>query len=405
MVILECLPIISYLTLYPGMKNSSPFRKKTTCILLSIASCLVFPALLMAQTDPADSTKKTISINLPVTKITFSGMLQTQYIYSFTKDNDVNGVNHLPGEQFAGNSFFVKRARMQLSAAVNDRISAVILVNFGDFSGNPQNKVLENAFIKYSVNDYVNFQVGQFRPQFGQEDNYPVDFVRSIDYSNQYYLFGANSWQSFQVGASFLGAIKKGPVPITYSIGVFNGNNRNQTDNENGKIVPARVVMQFDKSLQLGLNGGYGSNTHKEIWAYGFDIDYKKPLNEDWTFELVSEYKQGINSQMFFASSNPTSIGEYQMRGGYVLPNLTRKIRNTRLKSIEFAFRYEYLDSDFKRKGNARNSYVPMVSASFAESYAIRVQAGYLIDRYQTNIPGTAQYNGNRLICQVQARF
>ncbi|WP_170123246.1 porin [Pedobacter nutrimenti] len=388
------------------MKNIYPsFNKKSKNILLNLASSLLFPTLLMAQNNPADSTKKTISINLPVTKITFSGMLQTQYIYSFTKNNDINGVNHPAGDQFSGNSFLVKRARMQLNAAVNDRINAVILVNFGDFSGNPQNKVLENAFIKYSVNDYVNFQVGQFRPQFGQEDNYPVDFVRSIDYSNQYYLFGANSWQSFQLGASFSGAIKNGPVPITYAIGVFNGNNRNQVDNDNGKIVPARVVMEFNKSLQLGLNGGYGSNTRKEIWAYGVDIDYKKPLNEDWSFELVSEYKQGINSQMFFAATTPTSIGDYQMRGIYVLPNLVRKIRNTRLKSLEFAFRYEYLDSDFKRAGNSRNSYVPMVSASFAESYAIRVQAGYLIDRYQNNIPGTAQYNGNRLICQVQARF
>jgi hypothetical protein len=33
------------------------------------------------------------------------------------------------------------------------------------------------------------------------------------------------------------------------------------------------------------------------------------------------------------------------------------------------------------------------------------VQVGYLIDRYQRNIPNTTQYNTDRIICQVQARF
>lgn len=349
-------------------------------------------------------------IDIPVTsktKINISGMLQTQFNYSLDDDIDINGLHHSGNEKFSHNSFSVKRARVQLNAAISDRIQAGILVNFGDFTGNPQNKVLENAFIKYSVNDYVNFQFGQLRPQFGQEDNYPVDFVQSIDYSNQYYLFGANSWQSFQIGASFFGQIKDLPVPIQYYIGVFNGNNRNQTsDNDDGKIFPARLVFGLSKNTHFGLSGGAGKNMGEKIWAYGLDIDYKKELSERWGMQFVSEYKQGINSQLFFAQTEPLiPINRFAMRGIYALPTVSYRFKETRLKSLEFAFRYEYLDADFKQSGNARQSYIPMLSASFAEAYAIRIQVGYLMDRYQRNIPNTNQYDTNRIICQVQARF
>lgn len=349
-------------------------------------------------------------IDVPVTaksKINFSGMLQTQFNYSLDKDIDITGKHHTGTELFSHNSFSVKRARIQVNAAISDRINAVMLVNFGDFTGNPQNKVLENAYIKYSVNDYVNFQFGQFRPQFGQEDNYPVDFVRSIDYSNQYYLFGANSWQSFQIGASYFGEIKNISIPVKYYIGVFNGNNRNQlTDNDDGKIVPARLVFGLGKNTLFGASAGVGRNMGQKIWVYGADIDYKKQLNEKWNVEFVSEYKQGINSVAYFAQTDPViPISSYGMRGIYVQPNMGYSFKNTRLKNLEFAFRYEYLDSDFKLEGNSRQSYIPMVSASFAEAYAIRVQLGFLMDRYERNIPNTTQYDTNRIILQAQARF
>ncbi|MFA4869498.1 MAG: porin [Pedobacter sp.] len=353
---------------------------------------------------------KAQGINVAVSekaKINFSGMIQTQFNYSLDNDIDIAGKHHTGSEHFSRNSFSVKRARVQVNAVINERINAVMLVNFGDFTGNPQNKVLENAYIKYSVNDYVNFQVGQFRPQFGQEDNYPVDFVRSIDYSNQYYLFGSNSWQSFQIGVSYFGEIKNVSIPVKYAIGVYNGNNRNQVgDNDDGKIVPARLVFGLGKNTELGVSGGAGKNMGQKIWAYGADVDYKKRLNEKWDIEFVSEYKQGINSVAYFAQEDPViPINRYAMRGVYLQPNIGYSFKNVRLKKMEFAFRYEYLDADFKQEGNARQSYIPMVSASFAEAYAIRVQVGYLIDRYQRNIPNTIQYNTDRIICQVQARF
>lgn len=366
--------------------------------LLPVLLCC-FPVFLSAQ-----------GINIAVSekaKINFSGMIQTQFNYALDDDIDITGKHHSGTEHFSHNSFSVKRARLQLNATISDRINAVMLVNFGDFTGNPQNKVLENAYIKYSVNDYVNFQFGQFRPQFGQEDNYPVDFVRSIDYSNQYYLFGANSWQSFQIGASYFGEIKNISVPIKYYIGVFNGNNRNQIgDNDDGKIVPARLVFGFGKHTQFGVSAGAGKNMGQKIWAYGADIDYKRQVNEKWDVEFVSEYKQGINSAAYFEQADPViPISRYAMRGVYLQPNVGYSFKNTRLKKLEFAFRYEYLDAEFRLDGNSRQSYIPMISASFAEAYAIRVQMGYLMDRYERNIPNTTQYNANRIICQVQARF
>ncbi len=82
----------------------------------------------------------------------FSGVLQTRYIASFTNGVDVNGRNFDPTADPKGvrNTFLVKRARVMIKANINDHFSANILANFADFNGNASNKVLENAYIKYS---------------------------------------------------------------------------------------------------------------------------------------------------------------------------------------------------------------------------------------------------------------
>ena len=205
--------------------------------LLLLLNCCVIIGYGQETVKP-DSTKA---------KITMKGLFQARYSFSANKDIDVNGLHHADGSA-TYNDFDIKRARIQFASKISDRTDVVLLLNLADFKSDPKNKVLENAYITYRLNPHLNFKMGQFRPAFGLEDMYPVDVIKSMDYSNQYAAFGNNGWQSFQIGASVYGALK-GKLPVKYEFTVVNGNNRNQVmDSDNGKHFSSRVVRCSKKS-------------------------------------------------------------------------------------------------------------------------------------------------------------
>jgi hypothetical protein len=346
-----------------------------------------------------------------IKKISFGGVFQARYTGSLTKDVDVNGMHQPDAEEVVRNSFSIKRARLQAKAQVSDRFTAAVLVNLAEFSGDTKGKVLENAYISYRWNDAVNFTIGQFRPSFGLEDLYPVDIIQSMDFSNQYYAFGSNGWQSFQIGVSMFGAFnQESKIPMKYALSVVNGNNRNQaSDNDNGKLGTARLEFGNMNKLSLGLNGGFGAVKRQSVYAFGVDVSGVIPLAPKWDLQLQSEYKQGNNHQLYY--SLPDSIrskegvNRYIMDGVYILPNFRYKINYKKLTSIEFSMRYEYFDENDKHDGAIRQSYIPMISLAFLKDYGGRVQFGMQIDQYNKDIPGTKVHDSNLLIVQVQCRF
>lgn len=360
-----------------------------------------------------DSTAKDSSLQHVIgfiKKISFGGVFQARYTGSLTKEVDVNGLHQPNAEEVVRNSFSIKRARLQAKAQVSDRFTAAVLINLAEFSGDTKGKVLENAYISYRWNDALNFTVGQFRPSFGLEDLYPVDIIQSMDFSNQYYAFGSNGWQSFQIGVSMFGAFNKdSKVPMKYALSVVNGNNRNQpSDNDNGKLGTARLEFGDMNKLSLGLNGGFGAVKRQNVYALGVDVSGVIPLATKWDLQIQSEYKQGNNHQLYYAipdSVRKDPVSKYIMNGVYILPNFRYKINYHKLTSIEFSMRYEYFNEDEQHQGNVRQSYIPMVSLAFLKDYGGRIQLGMQIDQYNKDIPGTKTHNSNLLIVQAQCRF
>ena len=342
-------------------------------------------------------------------KITIKGLFQARYLVSAHKNIDLNGLHHTDGKA-TYNDFDIKRARLQFAARISDRTDVVLLLNLADFKVDPRTRVLENAFITYRLSPYLNFKMGQFRPAFGLEDMYPVDVIKSLDYSNQYAAFGSNGWQSFQIGASVYGAVA-GSLPLKYELSVVNGNNRNQVlDNDNGKHFSSRVELGVQKSRQvkLGLNGGIASVAGQTVHASGIDVSGVLPLAPKWFLVLEAELKQGSNHVLYFAMDSVKRRGnvrQYRMGGGYVLPNLRYVINYHRLSSLEVSCRYEYFDEDFRHGGNPRQTWTPMLSAEFLKGYNGRIQVGANIDRYQTNVSGSTRYNNSTWILQVQSRL
>jgi hypothetical protein len=352
-------------------------------------------------TSLPDSTQKV--------KITIKGLFQARYVFSANKNVDLNGLHHTDGKAIY-NDFDLKRVRLQFASKISDRTEVNLLLNLADFKSDPANKVLENAFITYRLNQYFHFKMGQFRPAFGLENMYPVDVIKSLDYSNQYTAFGNNGWQSFQIGASVFGDVE-GAVPIKYELSVVNGNNRNKAmDNDNGKHFSSRVefglVRKFN--IKLGLNGGLGLVSGSQVYASGVDISGVIPICKKWSLEVETEAKQGNNHTFYYGldtAKRTGGVSGYQMRGFYLLPNLRYAINYHRLSSLEFSYRYEIFDNDFQHTKNPRRTFTPMLSAEFLKSYNARIQFGINIDRYKRNVSGTTQYNNEQFVIQVQSRL
>jgi len=388
-------------------------NKIVNVLLAKALFFFLLPYNLLAQN--ADSLKipptpAPVATPVKYPQLQFKGLFQARYLVGLTDNVDLNGLHHSEGDVIQ-NSFDIRRMRAQVRAKISERTEVVALVNMAEFKSDPKNKVLENAYLKYTFNKNFAITVGQFRPWFGIEETYPVDIIKSMDFSNQYYEFGKNGWTSFQIGAALSGAVDIGTLPITYSFSVVNGNGRNQEmDKDNGKHYSTRIVMGLSKknNVNFGLNAGLGEVFNKEVYAFGADITADFQLTDRLFFETQMEAKQAINHNLYFSlpvDERTPYISNYQIRGFYFLPNLRYEIKYKKLSAIEFSCRYEYMDSNFRINSNVRQTLVPMLGFEFLKDYGARIQLGLQIDRYKHTIDNTITHNNNLLLLQVQSRL
>jgi hypothetical protein len=374
---------------------------------------------LLASYLPAISQQKdeTSLINADTTrnysrykrKLTFGGVLQTRYLLALTKNTDINGKNFDPlVTKGITNTFMTKRARVMVQATINDHFSANILANLSEFNTDPTNKVLENAYIRYSLNKYFHVQAGQFRPFFGIEDAVAADIIRTLDFSNQYYAFGKNGWQSFQTGISIFGSI----IPsgkLRYFVGAYNGNNRNQSsDDNNTKNFYTRIEADPAEGCTIGINAGSGSLGQSGTGnALGADATAKITLSRKWDLLLMGEYKSGANFIEYNSSAGEPklALNQFRMQGFYFFPTIRYNNNTRRLRAIEVSSRYEYLDENYKINSNARQTIIPNVSLIFADDFYAALQVGVSIDMYKKDVPLTTTYTRNLAYVQLQIRF
>lgn len=381
--------------------------------LIFLFFLIISSKLAAQQKDQTSSTDTITNYSTYQRKLNFAGVLQTRYLYSLTENTDVDGKD-FGTDSIKGitNTFTLKRVRIMVKADINDHFSANVLANFAEFNENPANKVLENAYIKYKLNKYFNLQAGQFRPFFGIEDAMPVDIIRTLDFSNQYYAFGKNGWQSFQVGLSIYGDILS-DGSFRYYAGVYNGNNKNQkSDNNDSKNTYVRLEKEISKRITLGANIANGSFGESGIGnAYGIDLTGKINFSEKWQLLFMAEGKIGTNFLAYTAHNanlNPEaklSLDDFKMRGFYVLPTLRYDWQNKRLRAVEFSSRYEYFDENYKVNSNARQTLIPNLSLIFADDFYAALQMGVSIDIYKKDIPLSTINTHSLAYVQLQVRF
>ncbi|MEY8759691.1 porin [Chryseobacterium tongliaoense] len=361
-----------------------------------------------AQVKDSIQTQQTDNVKYPVLQI--KGLFQARYLVGMAKDVDVNGLHHADGSG-TDNNFMVKYMRVQVRAQISKRTEVVVLANLADFKNDPKSRVLENAYLKYTFNPKLAFTVGQFRPWFGIEETYPIDIIKSLDWSNQYTEFGKLGWTSFQIGLSATGQLQLGEIPFQYAVSVVNGNGKNQVnDNDNGKQYSTRLVFGLAPkyNFNVGLNSGIGEVLGKKVYALGIDLSALVNFDPKWSLDMQLEAKQATNHVLYNAADpelRPSNPDAYLIRGAYFLPNLRYEINHRNLSAFELSCRYEYLDTNFRINSNPRQTITPMFGLEFLKNYGARIQLGVQFDRYKYQVANTSQYNNNLFIVQVQSRF
>lgn len=375
----------------------------------SFFSLNVFGQVEHPSLDDYSSEVKVEEPPIVYPKFKVGGLFQTRFLFSKMNGVDVEGLQHSQGK-FVDNSFEIKRMRVSMNANLTKNLSVVTLVNLADFRSDPKTRVLENAYVHYTVSKYFKFQVGQFRPAFGIEDSHPVDIVKSIDFSNGYYLLGSNGWQSFQIGAMGSGSVDLGSVPLNYYVSMTNGNGKNKIDDNNGKHYSSRFWLDIDKSKKftLGASAGVGNEFGESIYAVGLEGTYMINITKRLSLDFQVEAVQALNQSLYFGTAEAQRLGpldDYVMKDFYVLPNVRYELGLKHLQAVDFSMRYEYLDANSKLSSNPRQTLVPMASIEFLKGYGARLQFGVQIDNYKHNIPDTKTYSSRLVFMQFQCRL
>lgn len=393
-----------YLSTFATVKNVG-MKYMWKPILTSFLT-LSLVALLDAQ-EKKDSLKietpKTKEFKIFNKKATIGALLVGDYANSFTKEVDMNGKHNPSG---ANNGFYLVYFRVNGKFAINDQLSAQILVNFADFKSDPKNKVLEIAALKWTPSTYFNLQVGQFRPYFGLEDMYPAEIMKSYAWSNQYSLLGKSNWESFQIGAAVSGSLIKKKIPLRYYYTFYNGNGKNQLqDNDNSKNHSLRLEYDVLPKLQLGVNDAATKVEGQNANMFGADISYHTKLSKLWNAGFNSEFKYGTNVSAFTAATLAgKNISDYKMTGFYIIPFISRTINENNKSFVEFTCRYEYLE-DVNKNGNIGRFYTPMLSYVIGDDYTSKISLVGVISDYSKDIINTIQYSSKLLLLQYQIRF
>jgi len=336
-------------------------------------------------------------------KATIGALLVGDYANSLTKDVDMNG-KHNPTA--SDNGFYLVYFRVNGKFAINDKLSAQILVNFADFKNDPKNKVLEIAALKWTPSTYFNVQVGQFRPYFGLEDMYPAEIMKSYAWSNQYSLLGKSNWESFQIGAAVSGSLSKKKIPLRYYYTFYNGNGKNQVqDNDDAKNHALRLEYDLLPKLQLGVNEALTKIDNQNASMFGADISYNANLSKLWKAGFNTEFKYGTNISAFSAATLAgKDVSDYKMTGFYIIPFISRAINESNKSFVEFTCRYEYLE-DVNKNGNVGRFYTPMLSYVMGEDYTSKISLVGVISDYNKDVVNSTQYSSNLLLLQYQIRF
>ncbi|MCC8088879.1 MAG: OprO/OprP family phosphate-selective porin [Rikenellaceae bacterium] len=253
----------------------------------------------IAQNNEDDFESRLIKLENINSKLPqISGQLNLRYQYR--ENNDVK------------HNFDVRRARIDFKGAVGSKFDYRAQIEFAG-----SNVKLLDGFVKWKPVSNFFVQGGQYKLPFSIENQYSPYNMETIDYSLAVNhlsslddISGINSSGrdvGIMIGGNFFR--KDGYSIIEYSLGLFNGNGINRSDNNSNKDFSGLVYINPIKYFSLAVShyngniGDKGESIERVRTGYGLRYDDKKIV-------VRSEYIHG-------------KTGELKSKGVYILAGYT----------------------------------------------------------------------------------
>ncbi|MEM6456990.1 MAG: porin [Acidobacteriota bacterium] len=299
--------------------------RRATTATLALAAMLFTGAAVNAEEVKWD--KKKVKYTAANGKLTmeFNNRVQFRYTLDDPEDGDDKG------------SFRVRRAKFKIAGKVFEnwkyKIQAV-------WSGG--STTLEDAYFQYTKNKMAQLWLGQGKAWFGRQELTSSGKQQFVDRSITSGRFSHGRDQ----GLALIG--KNDSKTFEYNLGIYNGNGRNRSSNDNdeylyvGRVVftpfgeykPEESSLDYPESSKLAigasiLENSEGSNADEDVSRFGVEFAYKylglNMVGEYFTEELdLPGASDSVDTDGFY----------YQI--GYLFPN----------KKFEIAGRYAVISPD-----------------------------------------------------------
>lgn len=311
------------------------------------------------------------------------GYLQEQY-YRDETDNLPNGTGN--------NGLFMRRGEIALKGKLMDRLSYGV-----SFDVSSADNLLREAFLEWAVSPSAEARFGQFRIPFGIEiqtssrklyfiDRMLVAYPNNEQPSSKAITSVKSGYlQERDLGLKLSGRLLPGTVGLDYSIGVFNGSDKNTPDRNDKKDFVGRVGLSPLKMLAVGGSAYIGKTPQSTTTGFtGLNVKrnrYGADLELRPTDPMIfrAEYIVGTDDAVKFAG--------YYAFVAYRLP-----------MNIEPAVRFERLDPDKDRSDN------DITRTTIGVNYYIKGDTKVQAD-YEFRDDKAAPKMGNMALVQLQFLF
>lgn len=264
---------------------------------------------MKAQNKIVENIEKVAPIITQVTN-RISGIVNMRYQYSDAGEGS--------------NSFDIRRVRLDFRGEIIPLINYRIHI---EFMGNP--KVLD-AFVNWHKTDVFNIKAGEFKIPFSLENPYSPQNLETIDNSMVITgLCGYNDVSGISSNGRDIGINVYGKfLPVKdyslfeYSIGLFNGNGINVSDNNKSKDFAGTFMIHPLKYITLsashynGSTGQQGENIQRVYTGGGARFKSNKLL-------VRGEYIYGKNGDL-------NSDGYYVVAGYFIHPKVQTLLKYDR---------------------------------------------------------------------------
>lgn len=352
--------------------------KTIKSLSMMLSAVILFSVCVNAQSTL--STKTTLS------KFQIGGFIQPKY--AATTDT-----NKVPD-----NSFGIRRFEVKISADLTEQLGMELTYDFGSLKSGVGGD-LRDAFIKLYYNDWLRFQLGQFKkPMMKEEFLISSSALRMIDRGLIDASLAANLYNDRDMGFMLNGDGYNEDLPFEYWVGIFNGNGRNQSADDNSA---KQYVAHLEYSPLVGLvvggdistiayeNNYQGSDSPNKLAdknqsadtkqyrsAYGFNAEL---AYEDLT--VLSEYYSWENYNKAVGANNTLKAFNDPLRsvGFYVNPIYLIRYETDFFTKMDIGAKFEYLDLNIRSgRGNDITRALTLGTSFYINENGSRVQFNFI---------------------------